>query len=222
MLDPKSAAKTDRPVLCLVVDRSCSKLPFCAAVEAAVAGGVDWVQVRDRGIESAELLSIARDITAAAERGANGRRVSIIVNRRVDIALATNAAGVHLGFDAMSPSVARALLPDGALLGCSAHTANEVNDAANAGVDYAHIAPIFAPLSKSPTRSALGIDGLADAANQGLWVLAQGGIETKHCADVLAAGAKGIAVTGSILMSEDPGGAAAALREALDSHPGHC
>ena len=215
--DRDLASRLERPVLCLVVDRVCSALPVCDAVEAAVAGGVDWVQIRERALESGALLEFAREVCAAAQRGATEHPVRIIVNRRVDIALAIEADGVHLGFDAMSIADARALLPEAAWIGCSAHSPEEVKAAAVAGADYAHLAPILMPLSKSATRQALGFEALAEAASHGLGVLAQGGIEAPHCREVIASGARGVAVTGSILMSRDPAAVAAAMREALDA-----
>jgi thiamine-phosphate pyrophosphorylase len=218
-LTTKSTTPFDlnRPVLCLVIDRSCSVRPVLEAIEGAVAAGVDWLQIRERGCESGALLSFARDVHAAAKRGANGRNVRVIVNRRVDIALATRAAGVHLGFDAMPPTAVRTILGDDALIGMSAHSAKDVEAAAQASVDYAHLAPILVPLSKAATRPALGYEALSEAARLGVRVLAQGGLEAKDCGDALAAGAAGIAVTGSILMSPDPGKAAAMLRSALDT-----
>lgn len=206
----------ERPVLCLVVDRSCGTLPTIDAVEAAVAGGVDWVQIRDRDLESAPLLEFAREIEAAARRGAGDRSVRLIVNRRVDIALSLPAHGVHLGFDALSPERALALLPPGAIVGCSTHSAAEVKTAADANAHYVHLAPIFPPLSKPVSRPALGTSAVGEACAYGIAVLAQGGIEARHCAELVRAGAAGIAVTGAILQSTDPQRAAASLRGALD------
>ena len=191
-------------------------------VAAAVAGGVDWLQVRERGLEGAELLAFA-DATAGAARDAAaraGHALRVIVNRRVDVALAIGAQGVHLGFDAVGTEVARQLLGPDALLGISCHAPEEVHAAA--GASYAHLAPIFPPLSKAASRPALGPDALAAAAGARP-VLAQGGVEASNAAACLEAGAAGIAVTGAVLMADDPGAAAAALRAALDavaSRPG--
>ena len=140
----------------------------------------------------------------------------MLVNRRVDIALACAADGVHLGFDAMDPETARALLPRGAWIGVSCHSPAEVARAA-AGACYAQLAPIFAPLSKPASRAPLGLGALAEAARAGLPLLAQGGIDAANAAAVCAAGAAGVAVTGAILQDPDPGRAAARLRAALDS-----
>ena len=96
-----------RPILCLVLDRSCCSLPIADAVEAAVRAGVDWVQIRERELDSSVLLALARDIKSAVERGSPGRNVRMIVNRRIDIALALGSSGVHLGFDALPVAQAR-------------------------------------------------------------------------------------------------------------------
>lgn len=213
----QDAGSGQRPVLCLVVERDCGALATCEAVEAAVAGGVDWVQIRDRSLESAPLLEFSRGIEAAVRRGAAGREVRLIVNRRVDIALALPAHGVHLGFDALSPERASALLPPGAIIGCSVHSPEEAKAAAATCAHYVQLAPIYPPLSKPATRKALGIEAIGLAREAGIAVLAQGGIEAKHCAELLRAGAAGIAVTGAILLSDDPRHASASLRAALDA-----
>jgi thiamine-phosphate pyrophosphorylase len=146
--------------------------------------------------------------------------LKVLVNRRVDVALAIGADGVHLGFDALSPNAAASLLeslaPSGAEIGISAHTSEEVKAAAETAATYAHLAPIWTPLSKPATRRALGVEALAAASRTGLPVFAQGGITPERCAAALAAGAVGVAVTGDILLARDPGRAAAALRAALD------
>lgn len=183
---------------------------------AAVAGGVDWVQIRERDLEAAPLLALAEALAGAARAAARaaGREVRVLVNRRADVALAIGADGVHLGFDAMDPAAARRLLGPGATLGISAHAPDEVGAA---GADYAQLAPIFAPFSKSaPGRPPLGLEALTAAARHGVPVLAQGGIDPARAAAARAAGAAGVAVTGALLLADDPRAAAAALRSALD------
>ncbi len=182
---------------------------------AACAAGVDWVQVRDRRLGGAALLESVDALLAAARRAAPGVRV--LVNRRGDVARAAGADGVHLGFDALDPAAARALLGPGALVGVSCHAADEVARARSAGADYAQLAPIFDPLSKPRERAALGLEALRAAAGAGIPVLAQGGLDAATAPLALAAGAAGIAVTGAILLAPDPGEAAAALRRALDA-----
>lgn len=203
-----------------MIDREAAGPRLAAAVRAAVAAGVDLVQLRERRLDGAQLLAHARTVDAAARRGARdaGRAVRVVVNRRVDIALAIGADGVHLGFDAMSVPDARRLLGPAALVGISAHSASEV--AAAQGADYAHLAPIFEPLSKHSTRPALGVDAIALAAQSGTPVVAQGGITAANAGEVRRAGALGVAVTGAILLADDVTNATRALRSALDRpHP---
>ncbi len=197
-----------------------SRLPLAEAVAEAVAGGVDWVQLRERVLEGAALLELSEEIAVAARLGARARpgggAVQLIVNRRLDVALALGDAGVHLGFDAMAPAEARRLLGPTRLIGISAHAVTEVAAAARASASYACLAPIFLPRSKPATRPALGVGVLAEAARCGIPVLAQGGAQAANAAELVAAGAAGVAVTGAILLADDPGAAAMQLRRALD------
>jgi len=181
-----------------------------------VRAGVDWVQIRDRTLETRALYAFAQELAQAARSAAGERGVTVLVNRRVDVALAIGADGVHLGFDAMAARDAAALLGAGAAVGRSLHAASEVAPAATQGATYAHLAPVWDPKSKPATRTALGAGELARACAPGLPVLAQGGVTPGRCADALAAGAAGVAVTGAILLATDPGEAAAGLRRALD------
>lgn len=210
-------------LLVLVTDRGAARGPLPEAVEAAVAGGVDWVQVRERGLEGAEHLALVDACRAAARRGAarRGGAVRVLVNGRADLALAAGADGVHLGTGALPARAARALLGPAALVGVAAHAPAELAEASASGLlDYAHLAPIFAPLSKAGERPPLGPEALAEAARAGLPVLAQGGIDAASAGACLEAGAAGVAVTGALLAAEDPRAAAAALRRALEEASG--
>jgi thiamine-phosphate pyrophosphorylase len=201
--------------------RPSRRLSFAEAVRAAVAGGVDWLQIRERDLDGAALLELARELAEAARAGAAARHgeVRVLVNRRVDVALALRASGVHLGFDAVPAASARALLPPRSLVGVATHSPAECRAAAALPVDYVHLAPVFAPISKARAGRPLGLRALRDAADAGVRVLAQGGIDAESAADVVAAGAAGVAVTGAVLGARDPGAAAARLRAALDSAP---
>jgi len=188
-------------------------------VSAAVAGGVDWVQLRERQLAGRALLELAAELAAAARRAAaaRGGTVRIVINRRTDVALALGLDGVHLGFDALDAARARALLGAGRLVGVSAHGAPEVAAAARGGASYAHLAPIFPPLSKASERAPLGLAALAAARHAGIPVLAQGGLDASNAGAAIASGAAGVAVTGAVLGAADPGAAARQLREALDT-----
>lgn len=208
---------TRPPLLCLVVDRTLRD-DLAPAVRDAVAAGVDRVQLRERTLEGRAWLAWATAIAQAARSGAEerGGRVELVVNRWLDLALCLGADGAHLGFDAVSPRDARTLLGDEAAIGVSAHSPDEVARAARDGASYAHLAPIFAPLSKEATRPALGEAALREAASHGIAVIAQGGITPERCEAVVHAGADGVAVTGAILQAAQPGEVAGALRRALD------
>jgi thiamine-phosphate diphosphorylase len=197
------------------VDRRIGGSDLPARVAEAIRAGVDWVQLRERELEGAALLAFAEEMAAAARDAAAkaARTVRILVNRRVDVALALGADGVHLGFDAMDVATARRLLPADARIGVSTHSVAEVRAATDA--DYVHLAPIFPPLSKSSSRPPLGCDAIADAARAGVPVIAQGGIDANNAAAVRAAGAFGIAVTGAILAAEDITAATTEIHRAL-------
>jgi thiamine-phosphate pyrophosphorylase len=139
-----------------------------------------------------------------------------MVNRRIDVALAIGADGVQLGFDAVDVATAREVLGVGPRIGVSTHSCEEVARAAAQGADHVQLAAIFDPRSKPATRPALGVGTLRTAASLGASVIAQGGIDARRCAEVIAAGACGVAVTGAILMASDPADATASLRRALD------
>jgi len=208
------------PILCLVVDRGAVRGDLANCVAAAVAAGVDWVQIRERELEGAALLALADEIDAAARQAAaqRGGRVGIFVNRRIDIALAIGADGVQLGFDAIDAPSARRLLSAEAVIGISTHEPDEVRNAPPE-VDYAQLAPIAQPLSKPHAGACLGVRAVAEAARHGIPVIAQGGITAANAAAIAAAGAAGVAVTGAILSAPDPAGATRALRAALAAAP---
>jgi len=178
---------------------------------------VDWVQVRERDLDGAALSAFAAEIAASAREAARavGHAVRILVNRRVDVALAIAADGVHLGFDAMDIDVARGLLAADALVGVSTHSVDEA--LATGDASYLQLAPVFPPLSKPASRPPLGLAAVAAAARGPVAVIAQGGVAAENAAAICAAGAAGVAVTGAILMANDPAAAAAALRRALDA-----
>jgi thiamine-phosphate pyrophosphorylase len=209
--------RSEQRILCLVTDRRGVAAPLETVVAEAVAGGVDWVQLRERDLDGRALCELAERVLSAARRAAdaNGRDVRVLINRRVDIALAVGADGVHLGWNAVPVAAARALLGTDAILGVAAHTTGEVRAAAAQGADYATLAPIYVPLSKPSDAAPLGPAAIG-ACSADLRVLAQGGIDVAQVAAVRRAGAAGIAVTGAVLGARDPRAAAAALRSALD------
>lgn len=199
-----------------MTDASACEGSLEAAVAAAIRGGVDWVQVRDRSLPASELLALVTRLQRDAPKP-----VQWIVNRRVDVALAADADGVHLGFDGMDPAEVRALHARVAperepLIGVATHAPDEALAPRAQAATHLHLAPIFLPLSKASTRPPLGPAALGEAARSGHRVLAQGGIDASNARACIEAGAAGVAVTGEILGSEDPERAAQKLREAME------
>jgi thiamine-phosphate pyrophosphorylase len=158
-------------------------------IHRSAAAGVDWIQVREKHLPAREL---ARWTTAILEAAAG--RAKVLVNTRVDVALACGAAGVHLPAGAPPPSAWRGLVLSGFLVGVSCHTVEEVRESEQNGADFAVFAPVFAPLSKRSALPPHGLARLAEAARAvRIPVLALGGITWESAPLCLEAGAAGIA-----------------------------
>jgi thiamine-phosphate pyrophosphorylase len=171
-------------------------------VAAAVDAGLPAVQLREKDLPGRPLLALAERLRAVTARAG----ALLLVNDRVDVAIAAGADGVHLGGGSMPVDVARRLLPAGALVGVSTHSAAEV---AATTADFAFFGPVYATPSKT---SAQGIEPLrAAAAASRIPVLAIGGVTVERVAEVRAAGAAGIAVIRAILAAPDPAAATRAL-----------
>lgn len=210
-------------MLCVVLDGAAFGDDPEAKAGALFEAGADWIQLRDRQLEGGALLALARALVAArdairATRAAAGApTLRVIVNRRGDVARAVGADGVQLGFDALPPAAARLVAGADALLGGSLHSADEVTAAARAGLfDYAQLAPIWDPVSKPATRPALGLEMLRAAAQAGLPLLAQGGVDPARAAEAVAAGAAGVAVSGALARGADPQAILRPLRSSLE------
>jgi thiamine-phosphate pyrophosphorylase len=174
---------------------------------AAVRGGATMVQLRLKHTDARVLAAVTR---ALVER----LPVPVIVNDRADIALACGAAGVHVGPDDIPAAAIRRIAPPGFLIGVSVGSDDEVANAA--GGDYTGIGPVYGSLSKLDAGHAIGLLGFAHlAAAAGLPAVAIGGITTATAADVMAAGASGIAVIAAIFAANDPEAAARSLRRAI-------
>jgi thiamine-phosphate pyrophosphorylase len=169
-----------------------------------IHGGAKAIQLRDKFTGKKELIRIARQLKAlCAEHG-----VLFIINDYLDIALATDADGLHLGQEDLPIEVARRLLPIDRILGCSTHSPEQAKAAAADGADYVAIGSIY-PTPTKETAFIAGLDGLRgvrEAAS--LPVVAIGGITADNVAEVMAAGADSIAVISAILRSDSPEAAA--------------
>lgn len=182
-------------------------------VRAAVAGGVGCVQLREKRADTRTMLARARllrEVLAEAPR-----RVPLLINDRVDIALAGGADGVHLGATDLPATLARQLMPDG-LIGLSLEAPADLAAAPLGAVDYVAASPVFATASKDDAAAPMGLDGLrALRAATALPLVAIAGIDAARAGAVFEAGADGIAVVSAICAAPDPRAAAAALAARL-------
>jgi thiamine-phosphate pyrophosphorylase len=183
-------------------------------VLAAVAGGVTIVQLRDKNASDAAVTATAESLRdALAPTG-----VPLIVNDRPVIALRAGAAGVHIGQDDGDPASARALLGRDALIGLSVTGADQVATVDPAVVDYVGLGPVFATTTKADAAAAMGLSGLASiSARLPVPFVAIGGVTEANAADIIRAGAAGVAVVSAICSAADPEGAARRIRTAIEA-----
>src|SRR5579883_356929 len=161
-------------IRCYIADR------HLRGLDRAIREGVDWVQVRDKSLDARALLLLVKEVVAKAPK--------VIVNTRMDVALAAGAHGLHLPANSIAPRRWRAIAPAGFLIGVSCHTLEEVRRAEQEGADYVLFGPVFAPLSKISDLAQRGIAGLGEAARSvKIPVLALGGITRESAAQCEAA-----------------------------------
>jgi len=196
------------PRLLVITDRKATGgRPLRDVVSSALAGGARLVQLREKDLEGGELFSLAESLV----HDCRSVGAKLLVNDRIDVALAVGADGVVLPADSFPTSVARQLCGDRLLVGRSTHSRDEVDAGLRDGCDFALFGPVFATPSKSAFGPPQGIDRLAAAAARGLAVYAVGGITAENAAEVMRAGAYGAAVIREVMAAEDPGGAVARL-----------
>jgi thiamine-phosphate pyrophosphorylase len=196
--------------LYLVTDRNLSLGRSTAdIVRAAVAGGATCVQLREKACGTREFLAEARAVRDVLA----GTGVPLVINDRVDVALAVGADGVHLGQKDMPLADARRLTGRSMFIGISAECVEDAVRAEGEGADYVGVSPVFATSTKTDTARPLGLDGIAAIrAAVSLPLVGIGGIGPANAADVLRAGCDGIAVVSAIVSAADPQRAAAELR----------
>jgi len=199
--------------LYLVTDRTrTGGRPLPEVVEAAVRGGVDAVQLREKDLPAGALFELARELRRRCTR----HGVRLLINDRIDVALAVGADGVHLPVDSFAAGDARALVGPGRLIGVSTHSLEQAQRASAAGADFVVFGPVFATPSKRPFGPPLGLEALAQAAGAvSVPVFAIGGVTVARADAVCRHGAHGIAAIAAVLEATDPTAAARALRRAL-------
>ncbi|MEM7802664.1 MAG: thiamine phosphate synthase [Chloroflexota bacterium] len=186
----------------LVTDRAlCGQRPLLEVVAAAVRGGVSIVQLREKGLATRPFVEAAR----ALKELLAPHNIPLIINDRIDVALAVNADGVHIGQADMPYPIARRLMGPGAMIGLSVETLAEVEEAERYDVDYLGVSPIFETPTKVDTKGSWGLDGLAAVRAKSRYPLVGiGGINAANIAAVMAAGADSAAVVSAICAAPDP------------------
>lgn len=206
-----------------LVDAGLSAIgPLPELARLAAQNGATLIQYRDKTGSTRQMIEQARAIRAALA----GTNVPFVINDRVDVALAAEADGVHLGADDMDAQTARALLGPDAIIGLTVKNAADAERAGTAPVDYACIGGVFETLSKVNPDPPVGIEGFMRlrqqirALNPMLPVGAIAGIELGRIAPVIAAGADGIAVISAIFRAQGIAAAARSLRAEVDAELG--
>ncbi len=200
--------------LCLVTDRDlCGARPLEAVVLESVRGGVTSVQLREKHLATRALVATAAHLkTLLAPFG-----IPLIINDRVDVALAIGADGVHVGQDDMPCETVRRLMGPTALIGLSVECWEDVVRAQDQPVDYLGVSPIFATPTKTDTRGAWGLEGLARIrAFSRHPLVAIGGLNEANIPAVVRAGAEGIAVVSALCAAPDPRRAAEKLGRCIE------
>ena len=182
-------------------------------VRAAVRGGVTAVQLREKACSTREFVELARRLKAILAPAG----IPLIINDRVDVALAARADGVHIGRSDIDYRDARALLGEDAIVGLSVETTAQAGEAESLDADYLGVSPIFPTPTKTDTAADWGVEGLAALRKASRHVLvAIGGINAANAAEVMNAGADGIAVVSAICAARDPEEAARQLHLVVD------
>ena len=198
----------DNLSLVLITDRNQCKQPFIDTISLALKGGIKTVQLREKGLATHELYSLACELRKIT----SDFKANFIVNDRVDIALAVEADGVHLGWQSLPFPVVRRLVGSERLIGVSTHNRQEALQAQEYGADYITFGPIFDTPSKAGLLKPTGVEEIKKLKNEiVLPIVAVGGINEKNVEAVLDGGADGIAVISSIMQADNPEGAAKCL-----------
>ena len=193
--------------LYLITDRKQTKLPLPEAVRMALEGGVKAIQVREKDLPVRDLLELAGQMRRLTrEFGAK-----LFINDRVDVALAVEADGVHLGRQSIPPEPVKSLVGSRMLVGVSTHTIDEARAAESGGADFITFGPVFFTPSKALFGQAVGLEYLKSAKKTiNIPVFALGGIKSGNIRQVLRYGADGVSMISAIFNAVD-------IREAAET-----
>jgi thiamine-phosphate pyrophosphorylase len=183
-----------------ITDSNCSRQGNEKDVIQALTAGVEIVQLRDKSATSGELYREAKTLRKLCA----GTKSRLIINDRVDIALAVNADGVHLGQEDLPCEVARRLLGEKKIIGVTVHNLREALTAEKASADYLGVSPIFATSTKSDAGTPCGLETLREIrAHCKIPIVAIGGINLQNARDVIEAGADMICAISATLTKEN-------------------
>jgi len=187
--------------LCLVADsEAAGSRNLIYIIREAVDAGVTLVQLRGKNLNIRAFLDLAVQTSELLK----SRNIPLIINDRLDIALACEADGVHLGQEDLPLPIARKIIGKERLIGISVNTVTEAEESESEGANYIGVGPIFYTPSKKDLRSILGFEGLKTIRNKvKIPILAIGGIKAENARGVIASGANGIAVISSIMDAKD-------------------
>lgn len=196
--------------LYLITDRTqvATNHTLLSAIDSALQGGVKAIQLREKDLTAAELLPLAQELRNLTREYA----AQLLINDRIDIALAVQADGVHLGEHSLPTDVVRQLVGPKLLIGVSTHNKADISRATEQGADFVTFGPVYATPSKAAFGPPQGFKALTEACRgSSLPVFALGGITPPRVAEVRQAGASGVALISAICASPDPRTAAEAF-----------
>ena len=201
-----------KPPLLLITDRTIARKNIESVVSDAIEGGCRWIMVREKDLPPSELATVVRMVLQTARPSG----ATVIVNSDTTVADSCGAQGVHLPAG-RSISAARRAVGRDALLGVSVHSLEEARNAEAESADYVTISPIFRSVSKPEYGDPMGLDRLRLLAMEiSMPVVALGGVTPQNARDCMAAGAAGVAVLGTIMLSKDPRATTEEYVRALD------
>lgn len=184
----------------LITDRKQTKVPLLQAIRQALQGGVRAIQLREKDLPIRELLALAQDMRSLTKEYS----AKLFINDRVDVAVAVDADGVHLGHQSMPPEAVRRIAGDRMLIGVSTHTIEEANAAEAGGADFITFGPVFLTPSKAAFMRPVGLDNLKEAKKSvKIPLFGLGGIKSGNVRQVMCSGADGIALISAIFRTDD-------------------
>ncbi|MGL1930861.1 MAG: thiamine phosphate synthase [Desulfotalea sp.] len=188
--------------LYLVTDRSLiTDQPLAECILAAIKGGVTCVQLREKNLSTREFVGEAKHLMKLLKP----LNIPLIINDRIDVALACNADGVHLGQSDMTIQDARRIMNKNSIIGISAESYEDAIQAELDGADYIGVSPVFATSTKEDTAPPLGLEGLAIIRKDvSIPLVGIGGINTKNVAELIRHGVDGVAVISAIIGTTSP------------------